>query len=172
MFDNSVAKWWPLCSARDELTLSCPHPQIEIGLQYTTNKYSEKKNVKIRVTQYAEMFSMVNSWYLQTRGRLLQHNAICMGISFCKCCVWYVNSSGPSGPNMDPRGKPSFVQIMAHHLLGVKLFSEQMLSKCQLDMFKRIEMKFGSKYDNFNTIECNCKCRLPNCDHFFSASMC
>ena len=63
---------------------------------------------------------------------------------------------------------PSLVQIMACHLVCVKLLSKPMLEYFQLDPLKHISVKLYSKFQYFHSR----KCRLRNGGHFVSASMC
>ena len=84
----------------------------------------------------------------------------------------WVNSLRPSDTYMRQYNIPPLVKIMACLLFSTKPLSEPMLSYCQLDPEEHISVIFYLKFECFHSWKCMWKCRLLNCGHFVSASMC
>ena len=82
------------------------------------------------------------------------------------------NSSTPSAAYMCRWTESALVQVMACRLFGAKPLPEPMFTFCQLDHQEHTSVKFESKYKTFNSRKCIWKCRLRNCGHLVSASVC
>ena len=84
------------------------------------------------------------------------------------CPESLLNSSPPSAAYMRQWTGSTLVQVMACRLLGAKPLPEPMLTYCQLDSWVQISVKFESKFYHFHSWKGISKCRLPNCQPFFS----